>query len=94
MPDSGPDYVDLSKSCGLSATVGAQVYRLRLEVGFPHFLTSCAGARPAGRAVCVNAHARICAGPQGKPWGYRDATTVMVKKRRRRRTKALHATSV
>ncbi len=72
MPDSGPDYVDLSKSCGLSATVGAQVYRLRLEVGFPHFLTSCAGARPAGRAVCVNAHARICAGPQGKPWGYRD----------------------
>ncbi len=22
--------------------------------------------------MCVTAHARICAGPQGKPWGYRD----------------------
>ncbi len=72
MPDTGPDFVNLSKSCGLRATVGAQVYRLRLEVEFPHFLTSCAGARPAGGAVCVNAHARICTGPQGKPWGYRD----------------------
>ena len=35
-------------------------------------LTSCAGARPEGRAGCVSAHVRICAGPPGKPGGYRD----------------------
>lgn len=35
MPDSGPDFVNLSNGCGLRATVGAQVYRLRLEVGIP-----------------------------------------------------------
>ncbi len=72
MPDSGPDFVNLvqwlwtqshSRGAGVPLTAGG---------GYPHFLTSCATARPAGGAVCVTAHARICAGPQGKPWGYRD----------------------
>ena len=41
--------------------------------GWPaSLLTSCVGARPEGGAGCVSAHVRICAGPPGKPAGYRD----------------------
>ncbi len=35
-------------------------------------LTSCAVARPKGRAGCVSAHVWICAGHPGKPGGYRE----------------------
>ncbi len=29
--------------------------------------------------MCVYAHAQICAGPQGKPWGYRDESARLFK---------------
>ncbi len=54
MPDSGSDFVNLSKWLWTqSHSRGAGVPLTAGGGGYPHFLTSCATARPAGGAVCV-----------------------------------------